>query len=429
MPDLHSAPTAYADDETVDTDFVHHLVRGADLLQSGDPDRARSMLERALQLSPNNERGQNLLALSYFKLGLYDRAEELYRALVGEHPQDATLRINLGLVQLKARRDEEAVQSFSAALKLAPGHRKAQNYLGLAYLQKEDFEHARTWFERAGNATMAERAATAALVHDRTATGLTPAPPESQDVPLSAPETTPVAASGLWAAHRTPAPVEAQAPSPDLVPDFATFTAAHRLAPHVATPFAVTPELVVVDVRRELLTRVDGLVATFGAVELRPELKRFRGRVTDKPFGDAARRMMRVSGTGRLWVAPGGRRFQTLDVGDEPAYFREEALFAFEESLLFENGRVPSRHSSDLQLVHLRGRGRLLVVSRHPPRAVEVARGEAVRVPVELLLGWHGNVAPRVVALTTDEAAAPELTPTAVVELTGEGRVLLDLPA
>src|ERR1700677_411607 len=108
MPDLHIAPPAYADEETVDTDFVHHLVRGAELLQSGDPGEARGMLERALRLRPNNERGQNLLALSYFKLGQYDRAEQIYRVLIEEHPKDPTLRVNLGLVHVKMRRSEEA---------------------------------------------------------------------------------------------------------------------------------------------------------------------------------------------------------------------------------------------------------------------------------------------------------------------------------
>ena len=36
----------------------------------------------------------------------------------------------------------------------------------------------------------------------------------------------------------------------------------------------------------ELLTRLEGLVAFTGALAFKPEMKRFRGRMTDKPFGD-----------------------------------------------------------------------------------------------------------------------------------------------
>jgi len=66
--------------------------------------------------------------------------------------------------------------------------------------------------------------------------------------------------------------------------------------------------------------------------------------------------MLRASGEGRYVISREGRQFTALELADEPAYFREEILFAFEESILFENGRVPAKSGSDLHLVHLRGR-------------------------------------------------------------------------
>jgi len=44
-----------------------------------------------------------------------------------------------------------------------------------------------------------------------------------------------------------------------------------------------------------MLTRLDGLVASWGSVTMKPELKRFRGKATDKPFGDGPRRMLRAA--------------------------------------------------------------------------------------------------------------------------------------
>ena len=205
----------------------------------------------------------------------------------------------------------------------------------------------------------------------------------------------------------------------------ASYTSQRRLeVPAAESSFAIGTSELVIQVRGEMLTRLDGLVASWGMASVRSELKRFRGKATDKPFGDGARRMLRVSGEGRYVIAREGRCFTPLELGDEPAYFREEVLFAFEESLVFENGRVPSKLGGDLHLVHLRGRGRLLLVSGGEPRAVEVRKGEPLRIPMDQLVGWHGPlIQPRVVPIVEE---APELG--IALELSGEGRALVDAP-
>lgn len=424
MSDPLATSAAYADDETVDTDFVHRLVRGADLLQAGDADQSRVMLERALRLRPDNERGQNLLALSYFKLGQLDQAERIYRTLSAAHPEDAALRVNLGLVLLKKGREDDAIALFETALELAPDHRKAQNYIGLAHMQKQAFATARKWFDLSGNTQMSERMA-AALAGDAVVREAERRGSGGSEGVLSAAEATPIAPSGHWMATLSPSP------SPETTldaapPELASFTLARRFDKPLAEgarAFTATETMVTVAVKGELFTRVDGLLASFGDIDFKPEFKRFRGRVTDKPFGEAARRVMRVTGVGQLWIALNGLHYQTVEIGDEAAYFREDALFGFEESLLFENGRVPSRHSNDLQLVHLRGRGLALIVSKQRPRAIEIRKNEPCRLPLEVLLGWHGNVAPRIVALGSGEASADALY---AVELSGEGYALLD---
>jgi len=133
---------------------------------------------------------------------------------------------------------------------------------------------------------------------------------------------------------------------------------------------------------------------------------------------------MHAAGKGRLCIAPGDRQFHAIEIGDEPAYFREDSLYAFEESLLFENGRVPSKYSGDLQLIHLRNRGRALITSKNRPRSIQVTKDEPCRVLLDVLLGWHGNITPRIVAIA-EEATADGLA-LGGVELAGEGRVLLD---
>jgi uncharacterized protein (AIM24 family) len=122
-----------------------------------------------------------------------------------------------------------------------------------------------------------------------------------------------------------------------------------------------------------------------------------------------------------LLLAPGARRFTSLALGVEPAFFREETLFGFEEALSFDNGRVPSPGGGELNLVHLRGQGVVLIATAEEPRALEVVPDAPLRVPVAALVGWVGALTPRLVTLLEGGLAGA-----LGVELTGVGTVLVD---
>ena len=466
-------------------EFDRALSQGTEALTQGNPGEARNALEKAMRYKPRNQRARNLLGLSLFKLGELAKAEEIYRSLIEDHPADPTLRVNLGLVFLKSNSSSDAVRCFETALDLAPDHQKAQNYLGLALAQKGELSRAREWFLKAGNDAMAGRMdlalqhgpirevaqdASEALAADKPFQSAVEAPspakkkrdtlemakpagleapapgapagtrwvvtgPASAIAPPVSPkaETTPRGRIVLNtpepsqppAATPSEAAAEAVAPGQPMG-TMAQFTNSSRLTmPEQGGNFAIGPSEVLIQVHGEVLTRLDGLVASWGSVSLKPELKRFRGKATDKPFGDGPRRMLRAVGEGRFVVAREGRTFTAMELGDEPAYFREEGLFAFEESILFENGRVPSKGGADLHLVHLRGRGKLLIVTHGVPRSVDVQRGEALRIPMDQLVGWHGPlIQPRLVPMVEE---APELG--VALELAGEGRALIDVPA
>ncbi len=502
-PRTRAADRAIFDEDDSDLadnqEFDRALAAGNEALTQGNAADARVALEKALRYKPRNQRARNLLGLALFKMGELGRAEEIYRALIEDHPSDPTLRVNLGLVFLKQNASAEAVRCFETALDLQPDHQKAQNYLGLALAQKGELPRAREWFLKAGNDAMADRmsqalqqnpvravadGAAAALTQDqpftpateekgaaaaaasgatavkkgdtlesarppalddalaqksrwvatnpgapaaapvspaasRTARGQVvtnapePSAPEPRPPARGAKEDAPAAKEAAPAAKAA-----AESPSPSQPPP------AKRVAmPNPTSGFAIGPNEVMIQVRGEMLTRLDGLVASWGSLTMKPELKRFRGKATDKPFGEGARRMLRASGEGRYVISREGRVFTALELGDEPAYFREEILFAFEESILFENGRVPSKSGTDLHLVHLRGRGRILVVTSGTPKAVEVHKGEPLRIPMDQLIGWHGPlIQPRLAAIVEE---APEMG--VALELAGEGRALIDV--
>jgi uncharacterized protein (AIM24 family) len=472
-----------------DDAFLTLLYRGGELLQAGQLEDARAQLEAAYQLQPDNEKGQNLLGLAYFKLGHFDRAAEIYEGLVRENASDPTLRVNLGLVYLKSGQLPRAIREFEHAVELAPDHAKAHNYLGLALAQAGEYARAREAFLRAGSDVMAEKMARALAVDraPRPAAGPGPAaltlaasttfvgmvaaaaPAVPDAVSASTPEPKPYDAmlSQAWsgngapaasrAASATPAPiplVEEQGPPADNdeplgVPSARDFdrpeppeSESRRAAPvhsnsaelsqlaaslrlvgeGEASPFAVTEDSVLVTVRGELIVRTAGMIGFTGSLDFRPEFKRFRGRVTDRPFGDGADRVQRVLGTGAAWVSREGRRFLAVSLGDEGAYLREPMVFGFEEQVNFENGRVPSDVAPDLDLVHLAGLGQVLLSLPGALRSLEVRPDASVTVPLEHWVGWQGQIAPRVLAMPWDH---PRGGPALAVELTGEGFALL----
>ncbi|OJT20115.1 hypothetical protein BO221_33555 [Archangium sp. Cb G35] len=487
----------------VDEEFLKQLYQGGELLAQGRVPEARQLLERAHQLQPRNEKGRNLLGLAYFKLGLFDRAAEIYEALVRDNPVDATLRVNLGLVYLKTNALQRAMREFEAATDLQPDHQKAHNYLGLALAQAGEYGRAREHFVKAGSEAMAEKMAKAiagekVLRPSRSMPvvprALTPpprplAPVEGEwgtqfgldETPSAAPKPAPeedpddlrfaedegpgaltenspgaagaqartradtVEAESEAAIAETSQAVKPSEPLPqsldEAVPELPSRVGAFRpgadvpmlaeLVPALALagasqaqPFRVGNGSFSARVEGELLTRLDGLVAYSGQIQFHPEVKRFRGRPTDEPFGDGPGRFVRASGQGVLFLEPPpSRSFLAVDLGDVGAYVREECLFAFEEAVAFENGRVPSEMASDLSLVHLRGQGRVVLSLGGTLRSVFVAQETPVTVPLSHLVGWQGKVSPRVVSLLGAEDA-----PRVAVELSGEGFALIALP-
>jgi len=415
-----------------DQEFQHLLEQGEERLAAGDAEGARDSLRKAADRLPRDVAALGLFGQACYRAGLYEEAAEAYGKLVDENPAEVSGRVNLGLAWLKGGRRPEAVRQFSIALDLDPDHRKSMGYLGLALLESGDPRAARPWLEKSGSAPLLARcdalladqgAATAAAT--AAATSAATAPVVNRPSPTPAP--TPVMTPATAPAPR-PSPTPQPLRSPVAPGGLGAFAAGRTVRPPPEV-FAVDEGILHVAVRGELVCRIDGLFAVRGAVTAHPEVKRFRGKVTEKPFGAGRDRMNRMAGEGALFFRTGGWVFTVVDLAGDTGYFREGAVFALEEAVIFENGRVPSRHSRDLDLVHLRGRGRMLLRTAGAPVAIEVSGSESLRVPPSALVGWMGAVTPRIGLLGGVDgvaATAPSPGSPVMVELTGDGRVFVD---
>ncbi|MBL8958083.1 MAG: hypothetical protein JNK82_45345, partial [Myxococcaceae bacterium] len=193
-------------------------------------------------------------------------------------------------------------------------------------------------------------------------------------------------------------------------------SASHAFTPgEMSGPFNLSAEGLALSVNGELLARMPGLLAVVGSVEATPENRRSRGRTTEQPFGEAEDQLQRVTGAGVIHLDPGGFTYQAIDLADEGAYVREERVFAFEEAVAFENARLTGTGNIGVDVVHLKGQGKVLLKLDGALKAMAIPPGTPLKVPLARLVGWYGYVSVRVMGFVGQGA----------VELTGDGYVLL----
>jgi uncharacterized protein (AIM24 family) len=190
-------------------------------------------------------------------------------------------------------------------------------------------------------------------------------------------------------------------------------------------PFHLSREGLAVTVHGEMRSRLTGLVAMVGGLEVTPEVRRKRGRPTGEAFGERASQLHRITGNGVLYLEPGRHRFFAVDltdtdgasVDDDGAYLKEEVVFAFEEPVAYENGRITGEGLA-LDLVHLKGEGKALLQLDGAMKAMPIPPGAPMVVPLRRFVGWFGRVTPRLLGFGGQGA----------VELKGDGYALLETP-
>lgn len=152
-------PESDVPNQAANEDFLFHLYRGSELLQDNRAHEAKEELERALHLQPHDTKGQDLLAVVYFRLGLYPRAISIYEQLRRTSPRDPALLLNLALCYLKTGQPSLARRDLEQLLALNPSHTRAWGYLGLCCERLGDLKEAQRAFEQGGHSQMARRMA------------------------------------------------------------------------------------------------------------------------------------------------------------------------------------------------------------------------------------------------------------------------------
>lgn len=418
-----------------------HLVRAGELLHAERLDEAEHEVHAALRLAPDDVAACNLLGLLRFRAGRYDEAHGIYGELVARCPDDTALRLNLGLVDLRMGRYPDAVEHLAHVVEKNPDDRQAQGYYGLALLRAGELLAARRALLAAGQTEMV-RQVDDALAVDQVVEQAVEAAGGSAlraqgvavdgmgDEATTRPYPSADAAADLGGMDGVPVLVAAM-PSTRVQAVRLPVTLSEFLARAELRPAQVRGEPFVIDDEGYLVTRVEGrlptrtlgVLAASGRLSYQPVARRVRGRLTDEDFGEGEDALFLAQGTGVMVVSPRGGRFTALMLrAGDVLYLREPAVYAFEESLSWENGRVPGARgigAAGLRLVQFRGEGRLVLRSGRAPRVLRVGGAEVYYVDYALLLGWSGQVVPRQLRGLDGE-------PTQFLAFTGEGALLLE---
>ena len=381
------------------------LARADDEVKSGHLPAAHALIEEAEKISPADPRVLNLRALYFFRAQRFEEARLLYLRLIEQTPDDSSLFLNLGIVELKLERFVDAAAHLQQVVDRDPHDQRTQSYLGLARLRLGDASAASVAFGRAGRDELAQNLAVHAqrdellAAHDREI--------QLRDEELLA---------DINGATKSALPSEEAL-------SVAAFATQRLLVIPPGEAFGLTGGgFLIIAVDGQQATRTTGALVSSGTLSFSPLSRRVRGQATDEQFGDGGEPggMMVAQGNGILLFARGDGMFTVLDLAEDILYLRETELFAFDLGLHWESGRIPGRANDPVRIVQVRGTGRVVLRSKAKLYTLKTAADSTLFVDAGTLRGWIGRVVPRFVVADGQ--------PTNLIDCAGEGMLILEEP-
>lgn len=106
-------------------------------------------LEAKVKANPNDH--QSLLELAHLRMdsGFYEQAIQNYRSYLEHHPEDADVRIDMGVCYFNLKDFNTAITEMEKALQFQPKHQIGHLNLGVVNLNAGNIEKAKDYFKKA----------------------------------------------------------------------------------------------------------------------------------------------------------------------------------------------------------------------------------------------------------------------------------------
>ena len=113
---------------------------------------AEQALLRAIELAPDEDEAETLLGWALMLQEKYDSAALTLHKVLARNPHHSMARANIGYVALRKKNYGDAIEQLSNAVKDGADVRASlysRLYLGMVYREREMYDDAQTFFERA----------------------------------------------------------------------------------------------------------------------------------------------------------------------------------------------------------------------------------------------------------------------------------------
>lgn len=439
-------------------DPSHHLNLGLVRLKLGDTDGAIDALESSRRLDPSQGRAVNYLGLAYARAGRYADAYEAF-IIAGQSDLAKEIEPNLTAEERRAVHQRTGELSFDDVLEEEDATLAAIEEMGKRAQRQDDAEASQSSDAKPDAKPDAKVDARAAASTSSAPSRPQPASPSrafvspSQAAPMrqsrplgsrnSGGATTPPAGEGA-PSSAVPRPSRAGAITQAVAiaspaasgRDAATRVSTGNKPPmplsELATHALVRPDdgdhpfevsdtgALLIRVTDRVFARTSSVYATGGQLEFEPAHRRSRGANIEERFDHGGDPLAVVTGAGYLVAFPDRGRFTAVYLDDDILYLREEKVFAFSDTLRWENGNIPGLRGK-LPVVQFRGDGAVAFRTARTVTPIKLPASGTMFVDSAALVGWIGRVVPRAVM----PAAGGPMTGVCV-ECTGEGVVLVE---
>lgn len=187
----------------------------------------------------------------------------------------------------------------------------------------------------------------------------------------------------------------------------------------VSGEMLIEGDRLVLTVEDRVFLRASELGWIRGDLRFHSVFKRFAGKETRHPFDRGEQAMVLAEGSGKIQLrSPAGKELHLLEHVRESIYLAEQHVFAFSFAEAWENGRLPAVKGADLAIFHLFEPAKVVLELDRSFERCALREGERLRLHVRQLVGWTGELLPRLI-----EPESP-LPGGLWIELSGQGEVL-----
>ena len=115
----------------------------------GDVEKARSHLQRAIEISPNFDEALNNLGTYYYRDGRFETAANLFQRALNANPNSFVAQVNLGGALVSLGDYERALVENFKALEMRPGDSLAEAQTGQALFHLHRYDEAMQHLQKA----------------------------------------------------------------------------------------------------------------------------------------------------------------------------------------------------------------------------------------------------------------------------------------